>query len=152
MLEVARYVLDASVAAKWHLRDETFVSEAQQVLDDFGEGRIRLIAPQIIQHEVSSAILKATRHSDRPRRPTLEEGLAAIRLFLRYPLELFSTSELVYAGYQVAGHLGCSYYDGLYLAAAELTSTPYLYADDKLRRTLRERFPLAIWIEDYRHV
>lgn len=30
-----------------------------------------------------------------------------------------------------------------------MTDSPLLYADNRLRRTLNDRFPLAVWIEDF---
>ena len=51
-----RYVVDASVVVKWHLRDERDGDAADYVLDQFREGRTRLVAPVHIRDEVSSAI------------------------------------------------------------------------------------------------
>ncbi len=56
MPEVPRYVIDNSVAAKWHLEDEEWVEPSFQVLADFTQGRIRLIAPDLLRHELASAL------------------------------------------------------------------------------------------------
>ncbi len=44
MAEVPRYVLDASVAVKWHLDDEDHAEQALAVLADYESGRISLAA------------------------------------------------------------------------------------------------------------
>src|SRR5581483_11673040 len=41
------YVVDASVAAKWHLNDEELQAPAHALLIDYQDGRTRLIAPDI---------------------------------------------------------------------------------------------------------
>lgn len=51
--------------------------------------------------------------------------------------------------YDLAVRFGCSYYDGLYLAAAEMTNGHLLYTDEKLKRNIGHRFALSVWIEDY---
>ena len=53
------YVVDASVAVKWHLRDEDDVDAADLVLDDFQDGRTELVAPSHFRFEIPSAILNA---------------------------------------------------------------------------------------------
>lgn len=60
------------------------------------------------------------------------------------------TDSLILPAYRLARRFGCSYYDAIYLALAEATALPFLHADDKLRRNLGTRFPLSLWIEDYR--
>ncbi len=56
-----RYVIDASVAIKWHLRDEQFVDESDALLADMLDGSAVLIAPDHIRYEVASAIHTAVR-------------------------------------------------------------------------------------------
>ena len=149
MAEVPGYVVDASVASKWHLRDELYVEPAMALLSDFREGRAYLTAPDFIRHEVANAILKASRRSGRERLMSFEVGRRAVEVFLSWGLILERSDSLVTDAYSIAGRLGCSYYDGLSLALAESTRTPFIYADDKLRRNIQGRFGFGLWIEDY---
>ncbi len=52
---VSALVLDASVAVKWHLKDEDYAAEAALLLEDFGQGELELVAPAQIRYEVPSA-------------------------------------------------------------------------------------------------
>lgn len=140
-----RYVVDASVAVKWHLHDEELVVPALRILADFREGRIDLLAPDHLRYEVPSAILGAVRR----RRLTPETGSGAVDQFLAWNVPTVATGELIRAGYDAAIRFGCSVYDGLYLALAEAARCPLLYADQRLRHALADRFPLALWVEDY---
>ncbi|HVC33459.1 MAG TPA: type II toxin-antitoxin system VapC family toxin [Chloroflexota bacterium] len=145
MHDVSPYVLDASVAVKWHLHDEGFVAEARRLLVDLREGRIQIIAPDHVRYEVSSAIRNAVRMG----RILPEAGATAIDQFLSWNVPTVAASDLIRAGYGLALRFGCSLYDGLYLALAEATGFPLVYADHRLRNALGSRFPLALWIEDY---
>lgn len=44
--EVPLFVVDATVAVKWHLRDEEFVDEADDVKRDHLDSRGQLVATQ----------------------------------------------------------------------------------------------------------
>ncbi len=149
MAEVPRYVIDASVAIKWYLSDEEHIEHARLVRQDFEAGTIRLLAPPQLQHEVASALSKATRNPARPRSLSQAEGLRIVEDFLQWPIELLHHQALIPAAYSLARRYRCSYYDALYLATSEMTHSHFLYADGKLRRNLGPRFPLAHWIEDY---
>ena len=86
MAEIPRYVVDASVATTWHLKDplERHVALAEQVLRDFQEARIELLAPDHIRYEVGSAILNATRA--RPPRLSVADGALVGHLSREPPL------------------------------------------------------------------
>jgi predicted nucleic acid-binding protein len=146
MTEVVPYVLDASVAVKWHLHDEEPFAHALTVLSDYREGRIDLLAPAHPRYEVPSA----SRNAVQRRRLSSEHARTAIDQFLAWDISTVSTDDLIRAGYQQALRFGCSLYDGLYLALAEAARAPLEYADLRLRNSLARRFPLALWIEDYR--
>ena len=59
-----RRVVDASVAAKWHLRDEADVAAADAVLADFVAGHLDLLAPSHLRFELLNAI-NVARHRGR---------------------------------------------------------------------------------------
>ena len=56
---------------------------------------------------------------------------------------------LVEAGYDQALRFGCSFYDGLYLALAEIVSRPLIHSDNRLRNALGDQFRYALWLGDY---
>lgn len=152
MAEIPRYVVDASVATKWHLSDEELVPEALAVKDDFLAGRINLIGPDQIAHEVASAIINATRNTRREERPTHEAGRLSAESFLAWGLRLIPSTQLLPVAYRLAERFNCSYYDGIYLALAQQTQMPLIHADGNLRGALKGGFPLEVWIADYQPV
>lgn len=139
------FVLDASVATKWLLRDEQVVAAADQVLNGFRDGRIDLVAPNQIRYEVVSAIRSATRRE----RLTLGQGRTAVALFLSFGIPTVDDDDLLVAGFEQALRFGCSLYDGVYVALAESIGRPLLFADLRLRHAFGDAFPLGPWIEDY---
>lgn len=142
---VPRFVVDASVAVKWSLRDETDSDVADRVLDDFQQGLTTLIAPNQIRYEVPSAI----RNGVRGGRGTAQTGKLAITTFLALAISTVDDNSLIEAGYDWALRAGCSLYDGLYVALAESLDCPLIHADRRLRNALGRGFPHAIWLNDY---
>ena len=61
MNAAAAWILDASVAVKWYLRDEGLLRQADGVLHDFGWGRLRLTAPAYFRDEVANILRSAVR-------------------------------------------------------------------------------------------
>lgn len=141
----ARYVIDASVVAKWHLLDEEGADIANVVLDDFRDGRIGLIAPHHVFYEVPNAVRKAMRLG----RVSETDARLAIQHILSWQIETFHTDQLVLDAFELTIRIGCSFYDGLYVALARASGNPLIYADARLRNTLGDRFPLSIWLDDY---
>jgi predicted nucleic acid-binding protein len=140
-----RYVVDASVVSKWHLRDEQYVDLADENLFAFQAGRIDLVAPDHPRYEVPSAIRKGVRTG----RLTSDQARTAISDFLNWRLPTVGDEGLILAAYDQTVRFGCSFYDGLYLALCESIGCSLVHADDRLRNALGIRFPLAIWIEDW---
>jgi excisionase family DNA binding protein len=56
MRDSSRYVVDASVAAKWDLNDEEYQDPAYALLIDYQEGRTQLIAPDHLRYEVANTL------------------------------------------------------------------------------------------------
>lgn len=137
------------MAIKWYLHDEPLVAEASIVLRDFQSEQVRLLAPEHIRNEVASALLNATRHPARLPHLTLGTNRRLLDLFLKLDLELVPQDGLIAAAYDLAGFYGCSFYDGLFLATAQMTNSQFIHADLKLRGALKGRFPLELWIEGY---
>lgn len=73
-------MIDASVAVKWHLRDEAHVDRADRILQRFVSGHLELLAPDYIRYEFASAVARAT--VGRTPRLTYQQGRQAIERFL----------------------------------------------------------------------
>jgi predicted nucleic acid-binding protein len=143
--ERPRFVVDASVAIKWQLFDELDSDVAERILHDFLAGRVRLIAPDQVRYEVANALRTAVR----TRRLTADEARAALEQFLVWRIPTVADDDLILAGFDHSMRFECSLYDALYLALAEQSGCPLIFADLRLRNTLAGRFPLALWLGDY---
>jgi predicted nucleic acid-binding protein len=145
MRERPRYVLDASVAAKWHLMDEEYQEEALALLTEYQEGRVLLLAPDHIRYEVANALRIAVRRN----RLNAVQGRSALLQFLDWRIPTANADALIHSAFDVSVLLGCALYDGLYLALAQASNCPLIYADGTLRNIIAARFPLALWIGDF---
>ena len=139
------YVVDASVAIKWFLEDEDYVDQSRAVLNAFGNGSIRLLAPEHLILEVANAIRSAVLSN----RLTTQDGERSIAYLLTLDIPRVGGRELVVSGYRMAIRYDCVFYDALYLALADAVRCPLLHADRKLQTAVAGRFPLARWINRF---
>jgi predicted nucleic acid-binding protein len=142
---VPTLVIDASVAIKWYLDDEDFVDVARSVLYDAAARRIRLRVPGHFHFEVANALRAAVQS----KRIEHEPGYRSINNLLRLPISSASDPNLILNAYQFAQRFDCTLYDAAYVALADATQSPLVYADRKLQVSLAGRFPHARWIARY---
>lgn len=139
-------VVDASIASRWYVPAQPFLEAADRVQDDYDAGRVSLVAPENLLHEVTGVIHRAVFS----RRLSARQGTQQLERFLDLDLTLVETDDLVLPAFELSLRYGCSYYDAVYLEIARRHNAPLVHADGSLRRALAGRFPLELWIEDYR--
>jgi predicted nucleic acid-binding protein len=139
-------VVDASVAAKWHLTDEEYAQQALDVLERFARGELTLLAPEQIRYEVPSAITAATLGTS--ARLPIDLARLAIEMFLALGIETYGRDDLILAAYPLVHQHQIAFYDALYLALAQQLSLPLLLADRRLYQRIRG-LPEVVWIGDY---
>jgi predicted nucleic acid-binding protein len=139
-------VVDASVAAKWHLKDEEEADKALLLLQRFTQGKVELFAPDYIRYEVAAAITFASSG----RRPRIQPELAreAIEAFLALGLNTLNSNQLILESFPLVQQYNCALYDGLYLALKNRLNLPFITADGKLYQRIRH-LPAIIWLGDY---
>ncbi len=140
-------VVDASVAAKWHLTDEPDAGQAARIFQAFLAGQLVLVAPSQIKHEVPSSIAVATLGSN--PRLTQAEGEAAVAEFLAIDLVFADDTALALSAYYLVHRLGIAYYDALYVALAQRHALSFVTADHKLYARIRH-LPAVMWLADWR--
>ena len=123
----AAYVLDASVAAKWFVRQpERDREKALALRARHVEGRTRLIVPEFAFLE----LLNAIRYSPRA---TEADGAAAVELLEALHLQVERLSvDLLRKANAIAWAYKLAVYDATYVALAELQGFPLITADDAL--------------------
>ena len=128
----ARYILDASVAAKWFTGHAEADREVALTLREFHRTqRCRLVVPEFGSLEV----LNAVRFSPRATEADTAEALAGLK-DLDLPIEPLSWDLLRKAtaiawGYRVA------LYDAVYVALAEVMGFPFVTADEALVKQMK---------------
>ena len=145
MADAPTIVLDASVAAKWHLRDEQLVDEALTLRDDYGEGRISVAMPDYARYEVASIFSMAWQRG----RLSAAAAHRAVADFEALGFAFFADQALILHGMSLAESLGCSFYDALYLALAEEMGTSVVTANERLVRRVQGKTSHVTWLGDY---
>ena len=134
-----RYVVDASVAAKWYFQEE-HSERADALLEQDGE----LLAPGLLVVEIAALAWK------RARRGEISEAAAdrIVAALRQAPLEIRPTAELVTAALPLALQGELTLYDAFYVALAVKSDCPLVTADPKLYEVLRggHLADHALWI------
>lgn len=121
-------ILDASVAAKWFLRDESLDAEAQLIRETILEDRVHANAPTILWSEVAHAIVGAVR---RKRFDVEGARSVAARFSLVLPMVDLAEVDLDDA-VRRALSAGVGAYDAQYLSLATRLGQSLVTADRRL--------------------
>ena len=126
------YVLDASVAVKWFVRQGGADRElALSIRDRHTSGLCRLIVPEFALLEIGNAIC----HSARAKEP---DGAAALDLLRDLNIEIHALSwELLRKANAISWAYKIAMYDAAYVALAEGVGFPLLTADEELPRKMK---------------
>jgi predicted nucleic acid-binding protein len=137
-----RYVVDASVAAKWYF-PESLSDRADAVLETAGE----ILAPGVLVLEVAQLAWK------RARRGEIGEAAAdrIVNELRKVPFENKPASELVSAALPLALRHGFTLTDAFYIALAVQAGCPLVTADRHLYDALcaGELAAHALWLGDF---
>lgn len=133
-------VVDASVAAKWVLR-EVHAAAARDVLS-----MAELLAPDLLWAELGSILWRRQRQREfdaaAARKMLVDLGSLQIRSFAMLPL--------LPSALDIAMSINHSLYDCVYLALAEQTDSAVVTADSRFHRLVRDSVwaDRIVWIED----
>lgn len=137
---MSRIVVDASVAAKWVLREQ-HVATARKVL-----ATKELLAPDLLWAEVGNILWKRQRR----RESSVEEVRRMLAEFQRLPVTTFAHWPFLAAALDLAISLEQTVYDCLYLALAEERDSVMVTADRRFHATVSDSVwaDRIVWIED----
>ena len=145
MNEPPALIVDASVTAKWLLRDEDDIAAADYILARVQARELRLSAPRQIDVEVTAAIRKAAllgRISSSEVTSTLEAWLELTQV-----LHLVENRRLLRPALRESLRWGVSLFDALYVSLAVIADTRLITGDQRL---LRAGSDLAPYLLDLR--
>ena len=138
---MSRYVVDASVAAKWFFPE--IHSDAASRLRNEG---IELWAPDLLLVELANVLWKRVQREEL----SVQDALRILDALSAAPLRLESSLPLLEDALQLAVAYARTVYDSLYLALAVSQDAMLVTADQKFRNALQAT-PLEahlLWIED----
>jgi predicted nucleic acid-binding protein len=126
------FVLDASVAAKWFVRQGEADRElALSIRDRHTSGLCRLIVPEFALLEVGNAIRYSARAGE-------SDGAAALDLLRDLSIEIHALSwDLLRKANAISWAYKIAMYDAAYVALAEGVGFPLLTADEGLLKKLK---------------
>lgn len=145
MAEAPRYVVDASSAMKWQFQDEPGSHQAVEMATDFVRGRVQLIAPHHLPFEVSNVIW----HRVLDGKLDSPIGRRLITNFLALRIPTFHPEGLTLVAYDLTARFGLSFYDGLYVALAQMQQIPFITGDERILRSPAMQLRLIHNIAEY---
>ena len=137
------WVIDASVAAKWYLRDEDLLAEADRFRRQAQEGEASISAPHVSRHEVANTLATAIRSG----RITEDQAWSNLSAYIDLPVSLDEDPEwLLQAARQCAVRFGIAIYDAIYLALGDASGASVITADRKLYDLVRDDLTFVRWL------
>lgn len=134
------YTIDASVVVKWVSKErERQLTKAHDLYQQAVEGKIKLIAPSLLQIEVSNILLKKKKLKPN----TIIKLWRLINEAMILYVDLSET--ILKRSLSLADKNNLSVYDGLYLAIAHESKTKLISADVKGHGKIREVVLLENW-------
>ena len=131
------YVLVSCVGLKWIFL-EADSEIARKLRDDFTNGVIELLVPDIFPVEVAHAITRA----ERANRISAAEGERNMNNMLTLLPAVHETLKLIPQAYELSSKFRIGVYDFLYVALAEREQCELITADQRLILNLGVQFPI----------
>ena len=137
------FVVDSSVVAKWlpPLNTEPFASEARTLLEDWTQGRIELLVPDLLLIEVANVLWKAARVG----RCAALQARSALNILISYGLPAVPSVTLLDLALRIGVEYKRTVYDSIYIALAVQYGRQLVTTDEKLANALAAYFPVK-WI------
>ena len=140
-------VVDASVAAKWFLprAGETFTTEAEELLNSYVIGELRILVPDLFWAELANIFWKAVRQG-RWTRTAAETALLAI---LNRTIPTIPALTLLEDAFDIALTFDRSVYDCVYVSLAVASKCDLVTADERLANALATHLPVK-WLASFK--
>ncbi len=124
-----RYVVDASIVAKWGLPGEPYEEKAVKLKEDSVEGIAELHSPSILTYEVGNILWRASKI----QRIAHDDAKGALKLLASMKITLYDLRwQDVAEGFSIASALDLTIYDVAYILLSNRLKAPLITADDHL--------------------
>ncbi len=137
-------VVDSSVAVKW-FSPEPYSTEAREILDQYRNGLISFLAPDLINAEFGNIIWK--KH--------VYQGLAAsdaqsiVNDFRALQFTFVPGAMLLDDAYRLAVKHQRTVYDSIYLALSLREGCRFVTADERFVNAIGSLFPNIVWVANW---
>ena len=115
------------------------------MLDDYAAGALTLLAPPLIDYEITNALRTGVLR----RRLSESEALAALSDFAALSIERPPFQDTQQLALQLACQFGRSAYDAAHLALAQASGIWFFTGDRRLYKAVGSQLAYVRWIGDY---
>ncbi len=137
-------VVDSSISVKWFIEEEDS-DIAQLILDQYTDGTLLFLAPNLIQAEFGNIVWKKLVF----RGLSIVDADFAIQEFKTISFVLTPISILFDEAFQIAIKYKRSFYDSLYLALSVKENCGFVTADEKFYNAVKQDFPKMILLANW---
>jgi predicted nucleic acid-binding protein len=141
---MANLVIDSSVAVKWFVA-EPHSAKARLILDDYQDGSLSFIAPDLINAEFGNIIWKKHLHHGLE----LADAINILYSFRILQFTFTSTAHLLVDAFKIAIQHRRSVYDSLFIALSLRENCPLVTADEKLVNAVGSSFQNLIFLSNW---
>ena len=127
-------VVDASVVLSWLLPDEKITSKSNDLYKQYVDGKVKLLAPNLLWYEVVNGIKSAVVR----KRIDKKNGKEAIERFYELGLEFKNQSVFSKKVLEIALKYDLSIYDASYVALAKEVRSKLFTFDKKILENVEE--------------
>ena len=141
---VEKFVIDASVGAKWFFKEES----QDLSLNFYHRLRVKeigLIVPDLFYVEMSNICWQRCRR----RMINHNQADSILEEIMSVPFEGYSDKEFADVAFENAVRFGISVYDGVYIALAEACVVPLVTADEKLLKATKGSFDFILPLREH---
>jgi len=139
-------VVDASLALKWVL-EEPYSAEANDLLENWGGQKNKLLAPTLFLYEVANALAKRIQR----QQLTLAQGKERLGFFLESGPLLQQIGAVHPRALELADRFRLpTAYDAHYLALAEFEQCEFWTADERLWNSVKRELRWVRWLGEGR--
>ena len=138
--------LDASVVAKWVLRNEERAEHAVSLIHERLRSRETIIAPPLLYPEITNIAFQQVRRGLNLPTWAIEtlNALVALPITIMSPPELYTESLWI-----AVNHNMSATYDAQYVALAKLAGCDFWTDDERLVRAVRQELPFVRPLSEY---
>lgn len=141
---MSNVVVDTSVAVKWFVAEQHSV-EARRILDQYQDGAVSLLAPDLLVAEFYNVIGK--KHDRGMLSQSDAQSILAAFRYLSFTL--FPTVDLLDDAFNIAATHHRSVYDSLFVALSTRENCRCVTADEKFINAVGFSFPNLVWLPNW---